>query len=118
MARNRTRMSISMNGEEPIDVTDAMHNISVGRFIDRLENLETEKRAVQEQIKEVMKEVEGAGFNKAAVRTLVKRRFESTEQRTARLDAEQALELMIAALGEFGNTPLGENAIERTRTDA
>lgn len=111
MPRPRNRVTVSVNGGEEADVTDALHNVGVERFVDRLVALATEKQEIAEQFAEVVKEAKDAGYHTGALRKVVKRRMESAEQRSKREDEELALDLMITALGEFRSTPLGEAAL-------
>jgi len=46
----------------------------LGRFIDRIERLEEEKRNIHADIREVYSEAKGAGFSTKAIRTVVKLR--------------------------------------------
>ena len=79
-------------------------------IISRIENLETEKQAVSEDIREVYNEAHGNGFDKKAIRAIIKMRKQDADER-----AEQAaiIDLYASALGMFATTPLGAAAIER-----
>lgn len=89
----------------------ALSNSDLERFVDRLVNLETEKKEVAEQIKEVLGEAEQAGFSKKALRLVVKRKMETADQKAERERVESDLELMLSALGMLADTPLGQAAL-------
>jgi uncharacterized protein (UPF0335 family) len=66
-------------------------------FVERIERLEEEKKALQEDIKEVVAEAKGMGFDTRILRKVVGLRRKSREER----DEEAALlELYLRALGE------------------
>ena len=50
-------------------------------FVERLENLEEEKRAVQEQLKEVFAEAKGEGFDVKILREIIKLRKQDQDER-------------------------------------
>lgn len=68
-------------------------------FIDRLENLIEDKKAVQGDISEVFGELTSAGFNAKVVRAIIKKRAEDADKRA---EFETELELYEQALGIFG----------------
>ncbi len=65
-------------------------------FIERLEHLEAEKRDIAEQIKEVMAEAKGRGFDTKAIRKIVALRKKKPDDRA---EEEAILELYLNALG-------------------
>lgn len=65
-------------------------------FIDRIENLEEEKRAVQEQIKEVFAEAKGEGFDVKTMRQVLRLRRMKPHDRA---EQNELLEIYLAALG-------------------
>lgn len=81
-------------------------------IVDRIVNLETEKRDLSADIKDVLKEAKSAGYDVKALREVVKRRMEDRDAADKREAVEMARDLMLAALGEFANTPLGAAAVE------
>lgn len=104
---------------QPIDEgpAPAGHNIGgidgqrLRSFIDRIENLETDKAAVATDIKEVYAEAKRAYFDTKTIRRLVKERRMIAEDH---LDEQQALfDLYRRALGMFVDTPLGAAALGR-----
>ena len=65
-------------------------------IVERLENLEEEKQAVAEQIREVMAEAKGSGFDTKIIRQLLKLR---KMQEHDRLEQEELLEVYKSAIG-------------------
>lgn len=55
-------------------------------FIERIENLEEEKKALQEDIKEVYAEAKGVGFDVPTIRKLVVERKKEPEKRNEQLE--------------------------------
>ena len=65
-------------------------------FIERVENLEDEKREVQEQIKEVFAEARGEGFDVKVMRQVVRLRKMKPHDRS---EQEELLDLYKSAIG-------------------
>jgi uncharacterized protein (UPF0335 family) len=65
-------------------------------FIERVENLEEEKRAVQEQIKEVLAEAKGEGFDIKIMRKILQLRRMKPHDRA---EQDELLEVYMTALG-------------------
>jgi uncharacterized protein (UPF0335 family) len=81
------------------DITDNSQTVAAGQlraFIERIERLEEEKKAIADDIKEVYSEAKGTGFETAAIRQLVRLR---KQDKTEREEAEAILELYKTALG-------------------
>ncbi len=79
-------------------------------YRDRAIRLETEKRNLAEDLKELWKEAKGNGVSKdeiAGAKLSVKRHFEDDEKRAKRVTAEE----VAASLGEFASSPLGGAAV-------
>ncbi len=66
------------------------------QFIERVERLEEEKAALQDDIKDVMAELKGRGYDVKAVRAILKLRKQDPDERQ---EAEAILELYMNALG-------------------
>ncbi len=81
--------------------------------VDRIVRLEEERAGLGNDIKEIYAEAKSAGYDVPALRIVVKRAREDAEKRQKRETAEQIAESMLAALGEYAETPLGQAAIER-----
>lgn len=66
------------------------------QFIERIEQLEAEKKDIADQIKEVYAEIKGRGFDSKAVRKLVSLRRKDPQERQ---EEDAILELYMNALG-------------------
>ena len=66
------------------------------RFIDRIENLEQQKAAFSDDIKDVFTELKGRGYDAKAVRQILKLRKIDPDERT---EQEAIVELYLSALG-------------------
>lgn len=65
-------------------------------FIERIERLEQEKKALADDITEVFSEAKGSGFDTKVMRQVIKlRKMESAD----RQEAEAMLDLYLSALG-------------------
>lgn len=79
-------------------------------FLERIEKLEAEKKAIAEDIGEVYKEIKSNGFDAKVIRAIVARR---KQDKAKREEFEEILGLYLSALGELSDTPLGRSAVER-----
>jgi len=66
------------------------------RFIERVERLEEEKSALNDDIKDVLTEAKGRGYSAKALRTIIKLRKLDPEERQA---SEAILDLYMNAIG-------------------
>lgn len=80
------------------------------RVILRIEALESERKALAEDIKDIYKEAKSAGYDVPALRALIKHRAEDAAKREER---EAILATYLAALGQLSDTPLGRAAVEQ-----
>src|SRR5487761_1352622 len=84
-------------------------------FIERIERLEDERRALGEDIREVYSEAKGAGFDVKVMRQIVRiRKLDQNE----RDEQEALLETYMAALGMLKDTPLGDATLSRAGLSA
>ncbi|MFV0280589.1 MAG: DUF2312 domain-containing protein [Rhodoblastus sp.] len=65
-------------------------------FIERIERLEEEKRALAEDIKEVYAEAKGVGYDVKIMRKIVSMRRQDSQKRR---EEEEILDLYLSALG-------------------
>jgi uncharacterized protein (UPF0335 family) len=65
-------------------------------YIDRIERLDEDKRAISEDIKEIYVEVKSAGYDTKIVRKIVSLRRKSREERQ---EEETLLELYMQSIG-------------------
>ena len=66
------------------------------QFVERIEQLEQEKKDIAEQIKEVFSESKGRGYDTKALKTIISLRKKDRDQRA---EEEAVLELYMEALG-------------------
>jgi uncharacterized protein (UPF0335 family) len=88
---------------------DASH---LRAFIERIEKLEEEKRAIADDIKDVYAEAKGTGFDAKILRKVVALR---KMDRDKRAEEEAVLDCYLAALGMLADLPLGQAAMDRVR---
>jgi uncharacterized protein (UPF0335 family) len=86
-------------------------NSDLERFVERVQDLEAERRSISHDINDVLTEAADAGHNKKAVRAIVKLRLETMEQKAQRVALEDAIDDMKARLGMLADTPLGGAAV-------
>ncbi|KAF2990589.1 DUF2312 domain-containing protein [Methylocystis sp. MJC1] len=65
-------------------------------FVERIEKLEEEKRAIADDIKDVYAEAKGTGFDPKIIRKIVSLRRQDKHKRQ---EEEEILELYLSALG-------------------
>lgn len=80
--------------EEP--VTETVAAAELRQFIERVERLEEEKKAISDDIKDVYGEAKGRGYDTKAIRQLVRERKQDANER---LEQETILDTYRAALG-------------------
>ena len=68
-------------------------------FVERVERLEEEKKALADDIRDVFAEAKGNGFDVKALRTVIKLRKQDVDTRK---EAEAILETYLHALGMLG----------------
>ena len=66
------------------------------QFVERIERLEEEKKAIADDIKDVFAELKGRGFDVKAVRAILRIRKQDHSERQ---EQEAILELYLSALG-------------------
>jgi uncharacterized protein (UPF0335 family) len=89
-------MSSSFGVERNMADTGGVTAEQLKSFIERVERLEEEKAEVQEQIKEVMSEAKGEGFDIKIIRQLLRLRKMKPHDRA---EQEELLETYKAAIG-------------------
>lgn len=80
------------------------------QFIEQIERLEEEKKAIVGDIKDKFLEAKANGFDVKAMRTIIAMRKKSTVERQ---EEQSILEVYLHALGMLADTPLGEWAQEQ-----
>ena len=90
--------AINPQQEHHGDVLGQSAQSQLRSIVERVERLEAEKAEIAEQIKEVLSEGKGSGFDVRAIRKIVARR----KKDRARVQEEEAiLDLYLSALGEI-----------------
>ena len=79
-------------------------------FVERIERLNEEKRALVEDVREVFIEVKSAGFEVKAVRAIIRERAQDADDLKEHL---AIVEIYKRSLGMLADTALGQAAIER-----
>jgi uncharacterized protein (UPF0335 family) len=87
----------------------------LGDFVQRIESLTAEKAEVSERIKKEYAEAAGAGFDKKAIRQLIKERMADLDKT---VQHRRTVEVYRRALGTLAGTPLGDWARSWIATDA
>lgn len=74
-------------------------------FIERIEHIEEEQKALSDDKKEIYSELKSAGFDPKIVRQVIKLR---KMDKADRQEQEALLETYLSAIGELAGTPLGD----------
>lgn len=77
-------------------MADSVAQDQLRAFVERIERLEEEKKAIADDIKEVYAEAKGNGFDTKVMRQVIRIR---KQDRSERLEQEAILDLYLAALG-------------------
>lgn len=78
------------------ETTETVAAAELRQFIERVERLEEEKRAIQADIKDVMGEAKGRGYDTKAIREIIRRRKQDANER---VEFETILDTYMEALG-------------------
>ena len=81
---------------KPTVSSDSVAQDQIRAFIERIERMEEEKKAIADDIKDVYAEAKGNGFDTKAIRTIVRLRKKDQAERE---EEETILDLYKAALG-------------------
>jgi uncharacterized protein (UPF0335 family) len=76
--------------------SDSVAQDQLRAFIERIERMEEEKKAISDDIKEIYAEAKGNGFDTKVLRQIVRIR---KQDHAERMEQEALLELYLAALG-------------------
>ena len=88
---------MEMASTKPIKpITTAVAANELKQFIERVERLEEEKKAIADDIKEVFGEMKGRGYDVKAIRQIIRIRKQDQNERQ---EMEAILELYMTALG-------------------
>ena len=81
---------------KPTVNSDSVAQDQLRAFIERIERMEEEKRAIADDIKEIYAEAKGNGFDTKVLRQIIRIR---KQDHAERMEQEALLELYMAALG-------------------
>jgi len=81
---------------KPTVSSDSVAQDQIRAFIERIERMEEEKRAIADDIKEIYAEAKGNGFDTKVLRQIIRIRKQDASERA---EQEALLELHMAALG-------------------
>ncbi len=87
------------DGKPRPNTADASQTVAAGQlrsFVERVERLDEDKKAIADDIKDVFAEMKGTGFDTKAVRTILRLRQRDKAERE---EEEAILDLYKAALG-------------------
>jgi uncharacterized protein (UPF0335 family) len=76
--------------------TESVAQDQLRAFVERIERMEEEKKAISDDIKEIYAEAKGNGFDTKVLRQVIRIR---KQDRAERLEQEAILDLYLAALG-------------------
>lgn len=79
-------------------------------IVNRIERLETEKKAIADDIKDVYAEAKAGGFDPKILRQVIRIRKQDAAERE---ESETLLAIYLNALGDLKDTPLGQAAVNR-----
>lgn len=80
------------------------------QFIEQIERLEEEKKAIADDIREKFAEAKSTGFDVKIMRQVLKLRKKSKDERQ---EEDDVLAAYMSALGMLADTPLGQAALDR-----
>lgn len=84
-------------------------------FIERIERLEEDKKAIADDIKDVYAEAKGTGYDPKIMRKVVRLRKVDAAKRQ---EEEETLDAYMRALGILADTPLGRAAMALKKAGA
>lgn len=85
------------------------------QFVEQLENLEEQKKALSDDVRDKFLEAKAVGFDVKAIKQILRMRKKSRDQRQ---EEESILQVYLHAMNMLDDTPLGEWAKERETEDA
>jgi len=86
--------------------SDSVAQDQLRAFIERIERMEEEKKAISDDIKEIYAEAKGNGFDTKVLRQIIRIRKQDANERA---EQEALLELYMAALGMAMAPPQGDD---------
>ena len=87
-----------------------INNNQLKALVERIESLEAEKAALAQDVKDVLAEAKGQGFDPKILKKVIALRKQDADKR----DEERIMiDLYLNSLGQLAETPLGRAAVER-----
>jgi uncharacterized protein (UPF0335 family) len=86
----------AVNGSRDEEATVSFGRDQLKAFIERIERLEEEKKALSDDIRDVYAEAKGNGYDVKALRAIIRMRKQDPDERA---EAETILETYMQALG-------------------
>lgn len=93
---NLKSKSVEFEGEEQEDAPANVSGARLKSFLERIERLEEEKKAMSEDIRDVYAEAKGTGFEPKIMRKIISLRKTNLEKRR---EEQELLDLYMAAIG-------------------
>ena len=90
---------------DPTEKIDGVVGDQLRAFVERIERMEDEKKAVSDDIREIYAEAKGNGFDTKVLRQIIRIRKQDASERA---EQEALLELYMAALGMQGHFDFNE----------
>lgn len=91
---------------KPTVSSDSVAQDQIKAFVERIERMEEEKKAIADDIKEIYAEAKGNGFDTKVLRQIVRIRKQDASERA---EQEALLELYMAALGMASAPPADDD---------
>ena len=95
MGERNLPLPLSLN-KGKMNMTDSLNKDQLLGYIDRIERMDEDKRAISEDIKEIYTEVKSAGYETKIVRKIISIRRKTKEQRQ---EEETLLDLYMQSIG-------------------
>lgn len=90
----------------------------VKEFVDRRQRIQDEQDALGEDVKELFKEAKQKGLPVQALRKLIAENRSREKDKSKYDDLHDQVDALRHALGEFGNTPLGQATLAKAEATA
>lgn len=96
MAKTYARLQSDISNDEPPAERGGVAGARLKSFLERIERLEDEKRAMAEDIRDIYAEAKGVGFDTKTMRRVLKLRKMEPDKRR---EENELLDLYMAAIG-------------------
>jgi uncharacterized protein (UPF0335 family) len=113
-SKNKGTVDYGEDGEDA-PLRNTVSGGVLSEYIERIEYCNEQQRELSVDRQQIDKELKQAGYHRDTVREIVRKRKLTAEQRET---AAALMDQYMSALGEFGNTPLGQAGADRVRAEA